>query len=80
MSLNQDHAFLLNDVSTFEHNRCVDIHFCCVDLRQYWPLQAGEAYLVDNYRWLHARTDFEDDPKAPRLLFRLWLQVEHFDS
>jgi len=66
--------------STFEHDRCEDIHFCCVDLRQYWPLQAGEAYLVDNYRWLHARTDFEDDPKAPRLLFRLWLQVEHFDS
>jgi len=54
----------------------------CSDPRvvQYWPLQAGEAYLVDNYRWLHARTDFEDDPKAPRLLFRLWLQVEHFDS
>jgi alpha-ketoglutarate-dependent taurine dioxygenase len=49
-------------------------------LRQYWPLGAGEAYLVDNYRWLHARTDFEDDPKSPRLFFRLWLQVENFDS
>ncbi|CAL1160892.1 unnamed protein product [Cladocopium goreaui] len=47
---------------------------------QYWPLGAGEAYLVDNYRWLHARTDFEDDPKSPRLFFRLWLQVENFDS
>lgn len=47
---------------------------------QYWPLEAGEAYLVDNYRWLHARTDFEDDPKRPRLFFRLWLQVENFEN
>eukprot|EP00931_Biecheleriopsis_adriatica_P089740 TRINITY_DN63827_c0_g1_i1.p1 TRINITY_DN63827_c0_g1~~TRINITY_DN63827_c0_g1_i1.p1 ORF type:complete len:350 (-),score=70.15 TRINITY_DN63827_c0_g1_i1:74-1123(-) len=47
---------------------------------QYWDLQAGEAYLVDNYRWMHARTQFEDDPSAPRLLFRVWLQVENFDS
>eukprot|EP00438_Fugacium_kawagutii_P013567 Skav234771 [mRNA] locus=scaffold2396:256190:259654:- [translate_table: standard] len=48
------------------------------DGEQYWNLQAGEAYLVDNYRWLHARSNFEDDPAAPRLFFRLWLQVENF--
>ena len=49
-------------------------------VRQHWNLKAGEAYLVDNYRWLHARTDFEDDPTAPRLFFRLWLQVENFEA
>jgi len=47
---------------------------------QHWDLQTGEAYLLDNYRWLHARTEFKDDPAAPRLLFRLWLQVDEFDA
>eukprot|EP00930_Biecheleria_cincta_P071283 TRINITY_DN58799_c0_g1_i1.p1 TRINITY_DN58799_c0_g1~~TRINITY_DN58799_c0_g1_i1.p1 ORF type:complete len:318 (+),score=46.99 TRINITY_DN58799_c0_g1_i1:74-1027(+) len=31
---------------------------------QYWHVQAGEIYLIDNYRWMHARTEFEDDPAA----------------
>lgn len=44
--------------------------------RQYWELEAGEAYLVDNYRWLHARSAF-DDPR--RLFFRVWLQMDDFD-
>ncbi|CAK0788645.1 unnamed protein product [Prorocentrum cordatum] len=35
---------------------------------------------IDNYRWLHARTAFEDDPALPRLFFRLWLQVDDFDA
>ncbi|CAJ1336290.1 unnamed protein product [Effrenium voratum] len=42
---------------------------------QHWDLEAGEAYLVDNYRWLHARTHFEDDASR-RLFFRIWLQVK----
>ncbi|CAE7208469.1 unnamed protein product [Symbiodinium natans] len=47
---------------------------------QHWDLTTGEAYLVDNYRWLHARTAFVDDTQAPRLFFRLWLQVPDFNA
>jgi alpha-ketoglutarate-dependent taurine dioxygenase len=40
-------------------------------------LASGEAFVVDNRRWLHARDAFEDDgveAGAARLLLRVWLR------
>jgi hypothetical protein len=40
-------------------------------------LEPGEAYFLNNYVLLHARTGFEDhaDPRARRHLLRLWLKL-----
>lgn len=40
-------------------------------------LEPGEAYFLNNYVLLHARTGFEDhaDPQARRHLLRLWLKL-----
>ncbi len=38
-------------------------------------LEPGDMMLWHNYLNLHSRTSFEDDPKAPRLLLRLWLSL-----
>jgi hypothetical protein len=36
-------------------------------------LEPGDIQLVHNHQILHDRTAFEDDPKCPRHLLRLWL-------
>ena len=37
--------------------------------------QTGDIQLLNNYTILHARTSYEDDPAAKRLLLRQWLNV-----
>lgn len=38
----------------------------------------GEVLLIDNYRVMHARSEFRDSPGAPRLAIRTW--IAPFDS
>jgi hypothetical protein len=38
-------------------------------------MRPGEVLFVHNKRFLHARTAFEDDPAAPRLLLRSWIRL-----
>jgi hypothetical protein len=45
------------------------------DKAQRVQLEPGDMMLWHNYMNLHSRTAFEDDPKSPRLLLRLWLSV-----
>lgn len=45
------------------------------DIALRFLLEPGDMMLWHNYTNLHSRTSFEDDPKAPRLLLRLWLSV-----
>ena len=45
------------------------------DMALRFLLEPGDMMLWHNYLNLHSRTAFEDDPKAPRKLLRLWLTV-----
>ena len=36
-------------------------------------LLSGEALIIDNQRWLHGRTAFQDDPFQPRCIRRIWV-------
>jgi hypothetical protein len=45
------------------------------DMALRFLLEPGDMMLWHNYTNLHSRTSFEDDPKSPRLLLRLWLSV-----
>jgi alpha-ketoglutarate-dependent taurine dioxygenase len=38
-------------------------------------LEPGDLQLLSNHTILHARTAYEDDPRAPRHLLRLWLSL-----
>lgn len=40
-------------------------------------MRPREVLFVHNKRFLHARTAFEDDPVAPRLLLRTWIRLRH---
>lgn len=44
----------------------------CLEMR----LEPGDLQLVSNHSVVHARSHFEDDPAAPRLLLRLWLSID----
>ena len=44
----------------------------CVRMR----LEPGDLQLVSNHDVVHARTNFVDDPAAPRHLLRLWLSFD----
>ena len=39
-------------------------------------LQPGDVQLLSNHTILHARTAYEDDPRRPRHLLRLWLSLD----
>ena len=45
------------------------------DIRFDMGFQTGDIQLLNNYTILHARTSYEDDPAAKRLLLRQWLNV-----
>jgi hypothetical protein len=45
------------------------------DMALRFLLEPGDMMLWHNYLNLHSRTAFEDDPRSPRLLLRLWLSV-----
>lgn len=54
-------------------DRCLEEEDSVADFR----LQRGEMLWVDNCTTLHDRTEYIDDPAAPRLLLRQW--VKHGD-
>ncbi len=39
-------------------------------------LRPGDVQFANNYTVLHARRAFQDDPKAKRLMYRLWLEAD----
>ncbi|MFO1313243.1 MAG: TauD/TfdA family dioxygenase [Burkholderiales bacterium] len=45
------------------------------DMALRFLLEPGDMMLWHNYLNLHSRTAFEDDPRSPRKLLRLWLSV-----
>ena len=47
------------------------------DIRADFTLEPGEIAFWHNFQVMHSRTSFEDSEKHRRLLFRLWLNVEH---
>lgn len=44
----------------------------CVSMR----LEPGDLQLVSNHTVVHSRTEYQDDPLAPRHLLRLWLSID----
>lgn len=38
-----------------------------------FALESGDILLIDNHKIAHDRDSYEDDPQAPRLMVRLWL-------
>jgi alpha-ketoglutarate-dependent taurine dioxygenase len=54
-------------------DRCLEEEDSVANFR----LQRGEMLWVDNCTTLHDRTEYVDDPEAPRLLLRQW--VKHSD-
>ena len=43
--------------------------------RHDFPLSAGDLLFIDNHKLAHDREAYLDDPKAPRLMVRLWLNA-----
>ena len=52
-------------------DRCIYDDTLCLDA----PLRAGQIYVANNFFTIHGRTDFEDDPKKPRLFLRTWVEA-----
>ena len=46
-------------------------HFC-----HCFQLQEGDILLIDNYKLVHDREAYDDNPQRPRRLIRLWLNDE----
>ena len=47
-----------------------DPRFC-----HHFGMQPGDMLFIDNHKTAHDREAFEDDPQAPRLMIRLWLNA-----
>jgi alpha-ketoglutarate-dependent taurine dioxygenase len=43
--------------------------------RHDFPLAAGDLLFIDNHKLAHDREAYLDDPRAPRLMVRLWLNA-----
>ena len=64
-------------LSDLEHEAVLAVEALAMrkDIRFDMGFQTGDIQLLNNYTILHARTSYEDDPAAKRLLLRQWLNV-----
>jgi alpha-ketoglutarate-dependent taurine dioxygenase len=49
-------------------------------LRHDFPMAAGDLLFIDNHKVAHDREAYRDDPAAPRLMVRLWLNDSPLDG
>jgi alpha-ketoglutarate-dependent taurine dioxygenase len=58
--------------------RCFDTVAARPEVRSDMQLEPGEVLFLNNFEFLHARTQYEDwdDPSQKRLLLRLWLEFD----